>query len=368
MLGPFGSGVLSVLIPQVREDFATTTGAVTAGITVYMVPFAVIQLVSGTLGERWGLGRTVRIAYLVYAAVSVLTVVAPDIGLFLVGRALQGAVNAFLSPLLLAALASTASPGRLGRLVGTFVAVQTAGVVLSPLVGGAAGAVDWRLAFIVPAVLAAGLAALPMGVGGDFFTASAEPPRLRSALTRRVASISAVGAVAYLGIGGVSFVVALLAADELDAGPTTTGIVVAGFGVTGILGGRLAGVVADRFGPGTATAVVSVVCAVALPVIGLAESLGGVAAAWAVAGVGATLVWAGLGSMAVQAAPGNRGGATSVYSAFRFVGLAVAPIVWLPLFHADERLPFVIAGALNLLVCPLALRLGAPLRPVTERT
>jgi MFS family permease len=357
MLGPFGSGVLSVLIPQVREDLGTTTGAVTAGITVYMVPFAAIQLVSGTLGERWGLTRTVRIAYLLYAAVSVLTVVAPDIELFLVGRALQGAVNAFLSPLLLAALASAAPPGRLGRLVGTFVAVQTAGVVLSPLVGGAAGEVDWRLAFIVPAVLAAGLALLPMTGGSG---AAAQPPRLRSALTRRVASLSVVAAVAYLAIGGMSFVVALLAADELGAGPTTTGLVVAGFGVSGILAGRLAGRLADRFGRGPATAAGALICAVGLPLTGATGTLAGAAIAWTVAGVGAALVWAGLGSMAVEAVPGNRAGATSVYGAFRFVGLAIAPAVWLPLFHAEPELPFVIAGILNLLVCPLALWLGRP--------
>jgi MFS family permease len=320
-----------------------------------MVPFAAIQLVSGTLGERWGLARTVRIAYLLYAVVSVLTVAAPDIGVFLVGRALQGAVNAFLSPLLLAALASAAPPGRLGRLVGTFLAVQTAGVVLSPLVGGAAGEVDWRLAFIVPAVLAAGLAALPMATGSGPAT---DPPRLRSALTRRVAALSAVAAVAYLAIGGVSFVVALLVADELGAGPTETGLVVAGFGVSGILAGRLAGRVADRFGRGPATAVGSAVCAIALPLTGLAGSLVGAGVAWTVAGVGAALVWAGLGSMAVEAVPGNRAGATSVYGAFRFVGLALAPAVWLPLFHADPELPFLAAGALNLIVCPLALRLG----------
>jgi len=356
VLGPLGSGVLSVLIPQVREDLATTTAAVTAGITVYMVPFAAIQLVSGTLGERWGLERTVRIAYVLYAAVSVLVVAAPDIGVFLVGRALQGAVNAFLSPLLLAALASAAPPGRLGRLVGTFVAVQTAGVVLSPLVGGVAGEIDWRLAFIVPATLAVGLAALPMAVGSR---ATAEPPRLRSALTRRVASLSAVAAIAYLGIGGVSFVVALLVADELGAGPTETGLVVAGFGVSGILAGRLAGRVADRFGRGPATAAGALICAVTLPLTGVADSLGGVAGAWTVAGIGATLVWAGLGSMAVEAVPGNRAGATSVYSAFRFAGLAVAPAVWLPLFHAEPELPFLLAGALDLLVCPLALWLGA---------
>jgi MFS family permease len=355
MLGPFGSGVLIVLIPQVREDLGTTTAAVTAGITAYMVPFAALQLVSGTLGERWGLERTVRGAYLAYAAVSVLTVVAPTVGVFLVGRALQGAVNAFLSPLVLAALAASAPPGRVGRLVGTFVAVQTMGVLLSPLVGGLAGEVDWRLAFIAPAVLAVGLAVLPMPTGAG---ARAEPPRLRSALTGPVVRLSVVAAVAYLAIGGIAFVVALLAADELGAGPTATGLIVAGFGVSGILAGRLAGRVADRFGRGTAAAVGAVVCGIALPLTGIAGSLWGAAAAWTVAGAGSALVWAGLSSMAVEAVPGNRAGATSVYSAFRFTGLAVAPVVWLPLFHADPALPFIAAGALNLLVCPLAVSLG----------
>jgi MFS family permease len=309
MLGPFGAGVLSVLIPQVRDDLGTTTAAVTAGITVYMVPFAALQLVSGTLGERWGVTRTVRIAYVAYAVVSILTVIAPDIGVFLVGRALQGAVNAFLSPLLLAALAMGAAPGRVGRLVGTFLAVQTAGAVFSPLLGGAAGAVDWRLAFIAPAILALGLAVLPMPAARD---AHLEPPSLRAALTPRVLRLSLVGALGYLAISGMSFVVALLAADELGAGPTLTGI---------------------------------------------ADSALGVSAAWTLAGVGSALVWSGLGSLAVEAVPGNRAGATSVYSAFRFAGLALAPVVWLPLFHADPRLPFLVAGALSLLVCPLVLRL-----------
>jgi MFS family permease len=358
MLGPFGSGVLIVLIPQVREDLGTTTAAVTAGITVYMVPFAVLQLVSGTLGERWGLERTVRGAYLAYAAVSVLTVVAPTVGVFLVGRALQGGVNAFLSPLVLAALASSAPPGRVGRLVGTFVAVQTMGVLLSPLVGGVAGEVDWRLAFIAPAVLAVGLAVLPMPDPDPARPAGVEPPRLRSALTGPVVRLSVVAAVAYLAIGGIAFVVALLAADELGAGPTATGVIVAGFGVAGILAGRLAGRVADRFGRGRAAGAGAVVCAIALPLTGLAGTLPGAAAAWTAAGAGSALVWAGLSSMAVEAVPGNRAGATSVYSAFRFAGLAVAPVVWLPLFHADPALPFVVAGALNLLVCPLAVRLG----------
>jgi len=44
--------------------------------------------------------------------------------------------------------------------------------------------------------------------------------------------------------------------------------------------------------------------------------------------------------------PGNRAGGTSVVSAFKFAGNAVAPVMWLPLYHADPRLGFLGAGIL----------------------
>jgi MFS family permease len=356
MLGPFGSGVLAVLIPQIRDDFATTTGAATAGITVYLAPFAALQVVSGTLGERWGMVRTVRGAYAAYAVVSLLTVLAPTIGVFLVGRALQGCVNAFLSPLLLSAVAASAPPGRVGRLVGTFMAVQTAGVVLSPLVGGLAGEVDWRLAFIGPAVLAVGLALLPLPAAA---ATRRQPPPLRSALTRGVARLSAAAFIAYLAVSGPTFLVALRAGDELGASSTVRGVLVAGFGLAGIVSGRPAGLAADRFGRGATAAAGAVLCAVALPLAGVAGTLAGLAAAWTVTGVGSAFVWAGLSSLAVEAAPENRAGATSLYSAFRFAGLALAPVVWLPLYHDAAALPFAAAGCLCVVVSGMAWRGGA---------
>jgi hypothetical protein len=94
-----------------------------------------------------------------------------------------------------------------------------------------------------------------------------------------------------------------------------------------------------------------------LPITGISDSLAGTAAAWTAAGAGSTLVWAGIGSLAVSAVPGNRGGATSVYSAFRFGGVAVAPLVWLPLFHARPWLPFALGGLLCVLMSGLSVRL-----------
>ncbi|HVL95169.1 MAG TPA: hypothetical protein VM266_04855 [Solirubrobacteraceae bacterium] len=51
-IGPFGGAVLAVLIPQLRDAFGATTAEVAAAIPAYLVPFALLQLVSGTIGER----------------------------------------------------------------------------------------------------------------------------------------------------------------------------------------------------------------------------------------------------------------------------------------------------------------------------
>src|SRR3954453_343693 len=144
-LGPFGGAVLAVLIPQLRDAFDASTGTIAAAIPAYLVPFAALQLVSGTIGERLGRRRVVRTGYVVYAIACVAAALAPDVGLFIGARAVAGGANAFLTPLLLAGLADMTETG-LGRAVGTFAAVQTAAVALSPLCGG----LGWRWAFLVP--------------------------------------------------------------------------------------------------------------------------------------------------------------------------------------------------------------------------
>ena len=200
-LGPFGGGIVAVLVPQLRDAFDATTAGVAASIPAYLVPFAVLQLVSGTIGERIGRRRVVRTGYIVYAALMAAAALAPNLGTFLVFRALQGSTNAFLTPLLLAGLADEVPPRQIGRAVGTFAAVQTAAVAFSPLVGGALGAVDWRLAFLVPAAVAAGLALLPPADAQR----RDDVPRLRAVFTRRVGLLSAAAFTAYAGVTGVGF-------------------------------------------------------------------------------------------------------------------------------------------------------------------
>ena len=109
-MGPFGGAVLSVLVPELQQSFHATRDAVAAAIPAYLIPFAAFQLVSGTIGERLGVTRVVRTGFIAYAAGSLIAAVAPTLGIFVAARFVQGASNAFLTPLLLATLAEIVPP------------------------------------------------------------------------------------------------------------------------------------------------------------------------------------------------------------------------------------------------------------------
>jgi MFS family permease len=352
--------VLAVLIPELRDAFGASTATVAAAIPAYLVPFAAVMLVSGTIGERLGRRRVVRWGYMAYAVFSILAALSPSIEAFLGARALQGAANAFLSPLVLAGLAEVVPRERLGRTVGTFAAVQTAAIALSPLCGGLLGAIDWRLVFIVPAVIAVGLAFVPPpdSVRGADFT----PARLRSVMTRRVGLLSGAAFTGYAGATGVSFLVAIFIEDAFGLGSTARGFVLAGFGVSGMILGRSAGRLVDRFGRLAAMSAGAGITAVLVAMVGFAGSAGAAAALWTLAGAGSSLLMSGLNTLAIEAVPHNRAGGTSVVTAFRFAGSAAAPAMWLPIYAGSPRLAFICAGAMCSLVGGFALLLrdGSP--------
>ena len=361
-LGPFGGGVIVVLIPELQRTFDASPEAVTAGLTAYLLPFAALQLVSGTIGERLGRRRTIRWAFLAYAVTSFGVALTPSIVPFLVLRALQGAANAFTSPLLLAALAESTTEERLGRSMGTFAAVQTAGMVIAPLCGGLLGAIEPRLAFAVPGVVALLLVAAPLPAGAH--APGETRARLRDAFNRRSTAVATAGFLAYLAINGVAFLVALRAADPFGLDTTERGLLLAGFGFAGVLAGRPAGGLVDGSGPRPVVIGGALVCAAMVAALGLAGSVGVMAAAWLVAGAGSSFVWAGLNTLAVLSAPANRGGAVSVVGAFKFTGNAVAPVLWLPLYMAREETAFLAAAVACLAIALVVLLLGGGPRRV----
>jgi MFS family permease len=355
-LGPFGGAMLVAVIPNVADGLDASLAQVAAAITAYMVPFALLQLVSGTLAERLGPRRVVRGGYIGFGVAALACAFAPDIWSFLAARAAMGASNAFLSPILLAALSEVAAPDVLGRTVGTFAAAQTAGLMLAPIIGGLLGEISWRLGFVLVAVVSVVLAFPRQSLGAaERQTGSNGRASLRALLNRWIALLATQAALGYLGFTAIGFVLVLVGAEEFNLGSGARGLLIAGYGVGGILLGRYAGSVVDRAGR-PATALGGAIACTA-GVVGLVFAPGPWSLGLVFFGVGcaSTFVWAGLNTIAVESFPENRAGATSAYSAFKFAGVAIAPLIYVPLFHVDPRLPFVLAAGFSALLAVLVL-------------
>ncbi|MEV1290286.1 MFS transporter [Micromonospora sp. NPDC049679] len=358
-LGPLGGGMVAPLLPDMATSLHTTRSGVAASLTVYLVVFAAVQLVSGTLGERWGRRNTVRAAYLAYAAATLFCAIVPSLGLLLAGRALQGAANAFTTPLLIAGLVELVPAERLSRAIGTFASWQAAGLSLAPLVGGLFGEVSWRLAFVVVAVLAALLAFLPPPGGAQ----RAAPPRLRSLLSRRLALLSVAAFASFAGSNGLPFLVALYAHDRLGAGPAQAGGLIVGFGLAGIVLGPIWGGVAGRIGARRAAALGALAVAPLVAAVGLVDTRIELVLLWTAAGATASLLTVALQRLTLDAVPSNRGGGVSVASALRFTGSAMAPLFWLPIYQRHHQAGFLAAGVVVLAVLPCVALLRDPAPP-----
>ncbi|MEV4645848.1 MFS transporter [Saccharopolyspora sp. NPDC049357] len=350
LLGPFGAGIVAAMLPELSADFAVTPSLAATSTTAYLLPFALVMLVSGNLGERWGSSRTIRVAYIGYAVVAVLGAIAPWFWLFQVTRALQGVANAFTTPLLLSKIAAGTPRQRLGRAMGTYGAMQAIGQTTAPLVGGLAAESAWQLAFVGVAVVAALLAVSPLPPDSEPAGTRA-PAALRDAWTPMVLLSGGIAGVAWMCSAGLPFLVSFRLDDAFALSPGARGLALTAYGVAGVLGARLTGSAVDRFGVRAMLITGVLSAAVAVAAIGLVDSLPVVVLAWAAAGVCGQLILVAVHSTVLGGSGGS--GAISVVTAWRFLGMSAAPAVFTGLYYRDPALGFGLAGLLLALMIPV---------------
>lgn len=366
-LGPFGGSLVTTMLPELGRAFDVSVEVASSSLTGYLIPFAALMLVSGTLSERFGRRRTVRTAYLVYTLASVAAVVAPNFELFLLARIVQGASNAFTTPVLVGAITDAVPARRLNRSLGVFGSLQAFGMAASPLAGGLAAAVHWRWAFVACAVVAGVLFFLPPPDSERPATADSRS-RWRALANRRLALASLVAGFAYLTTSGILVLTALYARVEFGLSPDAAGLVVATFGVAGLLTGRRTGGLLDRFGVVRVGLVVHIGLGIACAAIALTAGLAGtvgiviVVVLVAVGGVCGTACRSITQSLAVTSAPANRAGASSVMLACQFAGSAIAPLLWVPVFVGGTPSLALLLAGVPAVCAGIALALGGRTR------
>jgi DHA1 family bicyclomycin/chloramphenicol resistance-like MFS transporter len=148
-VGTLATNILLPSLPQMAVALQVTTPAVTASITIFLVVFALGQLVVGPISDRYGRRLPVLAGFAVFIAGSIWCGLATDLPSLLVGRAIQAAGACSTSVLSRAIARDLFSGAALARVLTMVMIAQAAAPGFSPLLGGALDHFfGWRSEFV----------------------------------------------------------------------------------------------------------------------------------------------------------------------------------------------------------------------------
>jgi EmrB/QacA subfamily drug resistance transporter len=164
--------IANIALPSIQADLDVSAANLPWVINAYVLVFGALLLFGGRVGDLLGRRRVLRVGLLVFVAASLLGGLAPNAGLLIGARALQGLGAALAAPNALALIATTFPMGKpRNQAMAVYGAMSAVGIVAGVLLGGAlTGLLDWRWVFFinVPIGLAvlAGTRVLAEGIRG----------------------------------------------------------------------------------------------------------------------------------------------------------------------------------------------------------
>jgi EmrB/QacA subfamily drug resistance transporter len=131
------STVVNIALPSAQADLGFSNGDRQWVITAYSLAFGSLLLLGGRIADLIGRKRAFVIGLVGFAVASALGGAAPDFGLLVAARALQGAFGALLAPTALSVLTTTFTiPKERARAFGIWGAIAGAGGAIGLLLGG----------------------------------------------------------------------------------------------------------------------------------------------------------------------------------------------------------------------------------------
>ena len=222
--------VVVTALPAIHHSVGGSIGTLEWAVNAYALTFAAGIITAAALGERLGRRRVYVAGLALFTLASAACAVAPNSGLLIAARAVQGLGSAAVTPLALTILASVFPAERRGAAVGIFGGISGLAVAGGPLVGGAVTqGLDWHWIFWIN---------VPIGVlavaGSLLFLPAGRTAHATGAATR---AGSSAGAAAPLDLPGAVLAVAgsaLVAWGLVRVGESGWGD---GLALAGLLGG-----------------------------------------------------------------------------------------------------------------------------------
>ncbi|MEU9252972.1 MFS transporter [Streptomyces sp. NPDC048270] len=150
------STVVNVALPRIGEDLDADLAVLQWTVNAYLLTLAGLILVGGALGDRFGRRRIFVLGVVWFAVGSLLCGLAPNAGVLVAARALQGIGGALLTPGSLALIQGSIRARDRGRAVGLWSGLGGVGAAVGPFLGGwLVDGPGWRWVFLLNVPLAA---------------------------------------------------------------------------------------------------------------------------------------------------------------------------------------------------------------------
>lgn len=329
---------VSPALPAIANTLAVLPTAATVVLTAYMIPYGALQPVCGSLGDRVGRLRLLRIIVLGLCAGTLLCAVVPSLAALVVARVVTGCFAAGIITVSQAFVNDVVGERDRAAAVGILMGVTFTGQGLSAGLGGIlTDLVGWRAAFTAFGVLAAiawlllftlreperpssgaqGSAA-PLGNPVAAFFRSAA--RIFFGPSRAVYLLACTTGVLFLGVYGL---MGTFLNQVCGLTSTQAGLCMMLYGIFCLIGGSLSGRLGARGGLSRTIALgetSGIVAALALAVSAVTASWVPALAAAACLGFGYILVQPSLVTLSMDADPSQVGLCTGLIGFGVFAG------------------------------------------------
>lgn len=155
-MGALDTNVIGPAFPRLARAFHVDLGVIAWTVTAYSVAYVVSTALSGGLGDRLGHRRFFLFGVVLFGLASLIAALAPNLGVFLLARAVQGAGAGAVYPNAQAEGLGQFGEAKKGMALGMFGAVFGLASIVGPNVGGVLTQfLGWRAIFMVNLPLAA---------------------------------------------------------------------------------------------------------------------------------------------------------------------------------------------------------------------
>jgi predicted MFS family arabinose efflux permease len=318
--------VVSPILPSIAQNINVDIARAGLLITAYMIPFGIFQILFGPLADRYGKKQVITFSMVLFTVSAALCAFGSNLTNLSIFRALTGVFAASVMPISLALIGDVFPLQERQGAIGTFMGIAFLGQGLSMAIGGAiAYFFNWRGVFAVYAMFSAIPVLLLVSNYRQMPSEKHPDSQILAPYGRLIRSSKSL--FTYLLVllegafivGSFSYTGALIS-KTYGFNNLGIGLIMTGFGILTVIGGRVSGKLAAKIGARSVLSLGLISAALADGVIYLfGKSLFVMILGVALLGLGFILTHSTLLTRATEFAQKERGAAMSLV-AFCFMG------------------------------------------------